>query len=209
MKARWARLEPTVSRKQQQHKKRAEREASRKAAERRRTVRNVFIGVGVVVLLGAGFFVFQPGPGATGTTTQSSWDLPSLYDSEQRVTLADFQGKPTVAAFFASWCPHCQRELPGFAALSTQIDDQVNFVAINTQDGGNGKGLAERSGIDAWPVARDIGGTNGNSLSTGAFGARGMPLTVIYGPDGEVADITRGAMSADQLFAKLQALFNV
>lgn len=209
MKPHRARLKPPVARKQQQQKRRAEREATRQAAERQRKIRNALIGVGVVALTAVAFVAFKPGPGATGTTTQTAWDLPSLYDGEQRVTLADFQGKPTVAAFFASWCPHCQRELPGFAALSTQIDDQVNFVAINTQDSGNGKSLAESSGIDAWPVARDIGGTNGNSLSTGAFSARGMPLTVIYGPNGDVADITRGAMSADQLFSKLQTLFDV
>ena len=33
-------------------------------------------------------------------------------------------------------------ELPGFAALSREIGDDVNFVGINTQDNGRGSGLA-------------------------------------------------------------------
>ena len=198
-----------VSRKQQQGKKRAEREAARKKAKRKQQIRSVLIGLGVVGVIALAIVIIQPAPALTGVTTQTGWDLPGLEDNEARITLDQFSGKPTVAAFFASWCPHCIRELPGFAALSQEIGDDVNFVGINTQDGGAGKGLAASSGIDAWPLARDVGGTSGDNLSVGAFGARGMPLTVIYGPNGEVADITRGPMSGDELFNKLQALFGI
>lgn len=195
-----------MSRKQQQTKKKAQREAARKAAARRKTFINVAIGVGVVAVVALAFIVIRPAPALTGVTTQSDWDLPGLDDSDLRINLRDFEGKPTVAAFFASWCPHCQRELPGFATLSGQVGDRVNFVGINTQDNGNGKGLARTSGIDDWPLARDVGGADGRNLSV-AFGARGMPLTVIYGPNGEVADITRGPMSATTLLEKLEGLF--
>lgn len=182
-------------------------EARRKAERRRRLVRNSIIGAAVVVALGAALWAFRPGPAPTGTIAASAWDLPEL-DGDGRVALADFAGKPTVAAFFASWCPHCQRELPGFRALSEQIGDQVHFVGVNTQDNGRGLRLARTSGIDAWPLARDVGAGDGRDLST-SFGARGMPLTVIYGPDGSVADITRGPMSASTLLEKLEALFDI
>lgn len=196
-----------MARKQQGKKRAAEREAKRRATERKRQLQNIGIGVGVVALLVVAFLVFQPGPGPTGVTATESWDLPRL-NGEGRVTLTDYQGKPTVAAFFASWCPHCQRELPGFYNLSTEIDDQVNWVGINTQDNGNGRGLAESSGIDNWVIARDVGGTDGRGLST-AFGARGMPLTVIYDEDGLVVDVTRGPMTAGQLLEKLEAFFQL
>ena len=198
-----------MSRKQQHGKKRAAREAARKKAKRRQQIRTGLIGLGVVAVIALAIVVIRPASSLTGVTTQTGWDLPGLHDTESRITLDQFAGKPTVAAFYASWCPHCQRELPGFAALSREIDDDVNFVGINSQDSGGGKGLAASSGIDAWPLARDVGGRDGRNLSVTAFGARGMPLTVIYGPNGEVADITQGPMTAGQLLTKLETLFGI
>ncbi len=195
------------SKRQQRAKRAAEAEARRASARRRGLLRNLGIGLVVVAAIGAAAFALRPGPAPSGTAGLSAWDLPEL-DGEGRVALADFTGRPTVAAFFASWCPHCQRELPGFVALSEEIGDRVNFVGINTQDTGRGLGLARESGIDAWPLARDVGPGDQRQLSS-AFGARGMPLTVIYGPDGAVADVTRGPMSATTLLGKLQELFGV
>jgi len=51
----------------------------------------------VIILL-----TFTEGDSAVGSAETDSWDLPAL-DGEGRVALADFQGKPTVAAFFANW----------------------------------------------------------------------------------------------------------
>ena len=196
-----------MGRQQQKSSRRAEREKLRQTKIRKQRLQKVGMGVGVAVAIVGLVFLFRPGPGLTGTTSPTAWDLPALQ-GEGRVTLAQFSGKPTVAAFFASWCPHCQRELPGFAALANQLGDEVNFVGINTQDSGNGTNLARRSGIDGWPLARDIGGRDGRSLSV-AFGARGMPLTVIYGPDGSVADVNLGVIDATRLLGKLQSMFGV
>ncbi len=196
-----------MARQQQRSSKRAGREKARQAKLRKQRYQKITLGLAAAVLLAGVVFLFRPGPAPTGTATTTGWDLPSLQ-GEGRITLAQFSGKPTVAAFFASWCPHCQRELPGFATLANQIGDEVNFVGINSQDSGNGSGLARRSGIDAWPLARDVGGSDGRSLSA-AFGARGMPLTVIYAPDGSVADVNLGAIDAGRLLGKLQTLFAV
>lgn len=150
------------------------------------------------------------GPPLTGDTGPSTWDLPALDDPTERIALADFSGRPTVAVFFSSWCTVCEAEMPGFARLSDQLGDQVAWVGINSQDNGRGGGDAEKWGIDArWPLARDIGGTTGNHLSTVSFGARGMPLTVVYDEAGAVAHIQRGGMSAEQLLGLLDALFGV
>jgi thiol-disulfide isomerase/thioredoxin len=196
-----------MARQQQKSAKRAAREEARRAQLRKQRLQKIGIGLGAAVLIVGVAFLFRPGPGLTGTVSRTAWDLPTLQ-GEGRVALSEFSGKPTVAAFFASWCPHCQRELPGFAVLADQLGDEVNFVGINTQDNGNGLNLARRSGIDAWPLARDIGGSDGRSLSV-AFGARGMPLTVIYAPDGSVADVNLGVIDAERLFSKLQSLFGV
>ena len=189
-------------------KKQAEREERKQAAERKKHVRVGAVIALAVVGLAALLVLSWPEPDV-GSTEAEAWSLPSL-DTDSQYALADFAGKPTVAAFFASWCTVCEQEIPGFKDLSESIGEDVNFVGINSQDNGRGMGDAEKWGIAGlWPLARDIGGHNGSGLSSQTFGAIGMPLTVIYGPDGTVAHVQRGGMSAGQLRSLLTDLFGV
>ncbi len=160
--------------------------------------------IGVLVLA---FVAFSSAEPAAGTTDTEAWDLPAL-EGDERVTLADFRGKPTVAAFFASWCTICRSELPGFGELSAAVGDQVNFVGINTMNRGTGLSFAKEMGIGHWPLARDIGLHDGRGLATN-FGARGSPTTVIYDAEGNIADVTLGGMTAAQLGDKLASLFGI
>jgi thiol-disulfide isomerase/thioredoxin len=188
----------------------SERAAARRAAAvRRKRIRNgVLAGVGVAAVMVVALLMIGGGGTATGITEPEAWDLPVLGGEDRRLALADLDGKPTVAVFFASWCAECWDELPGLAVLSEELGGEVDFVGINIQAGGRGGGMAESTGIDVWPLVRDVGGNDGRGLST-AFGARGMPLTVIYSADGTVADVQLGAQLAPQLRAKLVGLFGI
>jgi len=193
---------------QRHEQKRREQEARQKAAARKRGIRMVGIGAALAVAIVLLLVAIWPEP-LEGDTTAESWDLPQL-SGEGRVALADFSGKPTVAAFFASWCTVCEEEIPQFLNVSEQLGDQVNFVGINTQDSGRGMGDAEKWGIArAWPLARDIGGGSGSGLSTGTFGMRGSPLTVLYDEQGTVVHVQRGGISGSQLLQTLEQLFGV
>ena len=191
--------------------KQAARAERARIARRNRILRNSALGVASAAIFVVAFFSLGgTGTALTGDTGATTWDLPGLADTEERIALADFRGKPTVAAFFASWCTVCEAEMPGFAILSDQLDDQVNWVGINTQDNGAGLGDARKWGLDTrWPIARDIGGTNGSNLSTGTFCMRGSPLTVIYDEAGGVVHVQRGGMSADDLLRLLQQTFEL
>ncbi len=197
-----------TSNKQQRDQRRQESEEKRKVAARKTTIRNVGIAGAIGVALVGLLVVLWPAP-AVGDTTATAWDLPEL-DGDGRVALTDSLGTPTVAAFFASWCEVCEQEIPEYLAVSQQVGDQVHFVGIDTQDNGSGLGDAERWGIaGVWPLARDIGGTNGSGLSTGTFGARGSPMTVFYDEAGTVVHIQQGGLSAQQLLAALDEFFGV
>jgi thiol-disulfide isomerase/thioredoxin len=189
----------------QHGKKRAEQEARQKQAHQKKVIRNAIVGgviaIGIVVALVATW----PEPDV-GSTEAEAWDLPALV-GEGRYALSDFGGQPTVAVFFASWCTVCEHEIPDFLAVSQEMADDVNFIGINSQDNGRGGGDADKWGITGeWPIARDIGGRNQSGLSVDTFGARGMPLTVIYTPEGSVAHIQRGGMSGEQLVSLLGQL---
>lgn len=162
-------------------------------------------GLGAIVLVALFLVSIWPDP-AVGNTTREAWDLPQL-EGEERVALADFVGKPTVVAFFASWCTVCEHEIPQLLALSEQIGEEVNFVGINSQDNGRGLGDAERWGIAGrWPLAKDIGNGNGSALSAGTFGMRGMPLNLIYDGSGDLVHVQRGGLSTQDAVALLTQL---
>jgi len=193
---------------QQRVRRQAEAEARQAAESKKRTIRSVAIGVAVVVSIVLALVVLWPEP-QVGDTSAEAWDLPQL-DGEGRVALADFRGRPTVAAFFASWCEVCEDEIPQYLAISDQFRDEVNFVGINTQDSGRGMGDAEKWGIaGVWPLAEDIGNANGSGLSTGTFGMRGSPMTVFYDEDGHVLHVQRGGLSGSQLLSAMEQLFGV
>ncbi len=175
----------------------------RRAAARKQQIRNGLIGVGLVVFVVAFALAIWPEPDE-GNTTADAWDLPQL-DGDGRVALADFAGKPTVAAFFASWCEVCEHEIPEYLALSDEIGDEVNFVGINTLDNGAGMGDARKWGIAGkWPLARDIGNGNGSALGQATFGAAGMPMTVIYDEQGTPVQILQRGLSRSQLLRLLE-----
>jgi len=189
----------------QQGKKRAEHDARQKQAQKKKMIRNSIIGAVAVVGIVFVLIATWPEP-EVGSTEAEAWDLPALV-GEGRYALSDFSGEPTVAVFFASWCTVCEHEIPDFLAVSREIGDDVNFIGINSQDNGRGGGDADKWGITGqWPIAKDIGGRNQSGLSVDTFGARGMPLTVIYTPTGEVAHIQRGGISGQQLVELLTQL---
>lgn len=187
--------------------KRARAEERRRKAKRKKTLVVGGASVAIAAVLVLGFFAFSSSEPAAGVTETEAWDLPAL-GGEGRVALADFRGKPTVAAFFASWCTICRAELPGFGELSTQVGDKVNFVGINTMNRGTGLSFAREMGIGHWPLARDVGLHDGRGLATN-FGARGSPTTVIYDAEGRVVDVTLGGMTAAQLGGKLTSFFGI
>ena len=124
------------------------------------------------------------------------------------MALADYRGGPTVVNFFASWCVECDRELPGFARVSNELRDQVQFVGIASQETGDPMFMPERHGVDWWPLARDIGGSNGSGLSI-AMGARGMPLTAFYDDGGKLLHVQLGSITEPQLRSFINQLYGI
>ena len=180
-------------------------EEERRRTQRIRLIRTVGIGGAAVAALVLLLVLVWPEP-AVGNTSREAWDLPQL-DGEGRVKLEDFRGKPTVAAFFASWCTVCEDEMPQLLALSQEIGDRVNFVGINSQDNARGLGDAEKWGLaGVWPLAADIGNGNGSARSVQSFGARGSPTNVIYDENGKVVHVQLGGISPSEVVDLLTEL---
>lgn len=183
--------------------------AARVAAARQKR-RNQMMGAVATVLLIVGVVAIASvtGSDATGTTTRSGFDLPTLRGTD-RVELASFAGKPTVVNMFASWCDQCEAELPGFHDAAAKLKGKVNFVFVNSNETGDGTEMADRFGLFDFPVAADVDGTAGNGLYRSLGGTSGMPLTAFYDADGKVVDVAFGSLIGSSLDRALQKNFGV
>ncbi len=71
--------------------------------------------------------------------------------------LGDFRGKVVLLAFFATWCPMCDKEMPKFSALQKKYGGE-DFTVLAVSVDGAGAGLVERwargKGLN-YPVLHD------------------------------------------------------
>ncbi len=164
--------------------------------------------VAIVALVAVAVLSADDSPGS-GSTDPEAWDLPGMGPNEgERVTLAAFEGRPTVVNFFASWCTSCDRELPGFRRVSQELRGQVNFVGVASLETGDPLLMPERHGVTFWPLARDVGGRNGSGLHD-ALGGRGMPVTAFYDAEGDLVDFAGGELTEGDLRQRIETLYGI
>jgi len=162
--------------------------------------------VGLAALIGLVAVAGGGSGGGSGVSDPAAFDLPAIQ-GEARIRLVDFEGKPVVVNFFASWCTACDFELPGFAKVSDELRDQVTFVGVNALETGDRMLMPERHGITWWPLARDIG-SRGNDLHA-ALGGRGMPITAYYDDTGNLLHVDTGAIDEAALRERITSLFEI
>lgn len=173
------------------------------------------LGGGIAaIVLGLIVFSYLAQTGGSGVIEVNAWDLPAkagdtdgVGPDDGRIALSDLTGTPTVLNFFASWCESCDRELPYFTQIAETYADQIDFVFVNANDGGDWRDMADRHDIiGRFPVASDIQGTNRNGLLRNLGGGTGMPATAFYNADGTLESFTGGEVSAEALLNRIQEL---
>ena len=130
--------------------------------------------------------------------------LPSLTLSSLQgadVSLAQFEGKPTVVNIWATWCPPCVREMPVLHEAQA-ANPTVNFVFINQGES------AQRVG--PWLAARNLSLRNvlldTQSQTPGVFKQRGLPTTLFFDAKGRLVSTRTGELSAGSLTEKLDSI---
>lgn len=105
---------------------------------------------------------------------------------EQRI--AALRGRPIVVNAWASWCDPCAREMPLFARVAARFGRRVAFLGVNA---GDKRPPAEAFLREHWvpyPSYEDP-----DEQIARAIGVRvGLPTTVFYDRDGEVAYVKQG-----------------
>lgn len=117
------------------------------------------------------------------------------------MTLADMKGTPLVVNMWATWCKPCVKEMPAFDEVAGTVEG-VRIVGVNVADDAE----------DAAKFAADLGVsyeqfTDPTGSLSDAFGVTGLPATAFIGADGTVVEVHSGAMTADELRARIDADF--
>lgn len=119
--------------------------------------------------------------------------------------LSQWQGKPLVVNFWATWCAPCVEEMPELSALQANLrgkDVQVIGIGIDTAD--NIQNFAGKYKI-SYPLY--VAGTNGIELSRQLGNKNGgLPFTVLFDKDGVVVKTYLGRLKMDQLRSDLTKL---
>jgi cytochrome c biogenesis protein CcmG/thiol:disulfide interchange protein DsbE len=105
-----------------------------------------------------------------------------------RARIASLAGRPIVVNAWASWCGPCKLEMPYFARAAVRFGRRVAFIGV---DAGDTTEDARRFLDSHWiPYPSYV---DPHDQITQEIGVRaGLPTTVFYGRDGDVAYVHQG-----------------
>lgn len=137
-------------------------------------------------------------------------DIPVImYPSKEELTFWNMipKGKPVVINLFASWCPPCKEEMPGFVEARETYKDEVTFVFFDSFDGNREteatlKAFADKTFADDTLIVLDPG------YIGYLFNSNSIPLTIMLNSEGEIVKGFQGAISKDTLIGEIENLLN-
>jgi cytochrome c biogenesis protein CcmG/thiol:disulfide interchange protein DsbE len=132
-------------------------------------------------------------PAAPDTTTAETTSTYTAFDGSE-TNLAALRGSPVVLNFWASTCAPCIDEMPAFERVSQAYAGRVRFVGLAVHDPeASARNMARRTGV-TYSLGFDPQGRIAR-----AFGATGLPATILLGPDGGVVRHVGATLSGDEL----------
>ena len=130
----------------------------------------------------------------------------TVYDWEgNKVNFSDFEGKPVVINFWATWCGYCVKEMPGFEKAAAEFGDEVVFMMINVTDGyqetkEDAVNFIAEKGY-TFPVYFDM-----DLSAASVYGASSLPATAFINADGELVHGQLGMMSEETLYGHIKKI---
>ena len=164
----------------------------------------IFVLVAIVALAAAVYPTLAD-KAAEGTTAgqgslsdtvqyQKYTDVRLFDNTGEEILLSDFEGRPMILNFWATWCGYCIREMPDFEEAFKEYGDEVQFLIINTDDGiGNGEKFIADKGY-TFPTYYDL---EYNAVMT--YGISGIPRTIAIDKDGFIRYNRTGIVDSDAL----------
>jgi cytochrome c biogenesis protein CcmG, thiol:disulfide interchange protein DsbE len=123
-----------------------------------------------------------------------SFSLPVLGHSGQKISLAEYTGRPLIVNFFASWCEPCQQETPLLARFYHTEHGRVAIVGLDENDVlGSATSFTREEGV-SYPVGFDP-----EVIAASAYGVAGLPQTFFLNAKHRIVDRVFGAVTLADL----------
>jgi thiol-disulfide isomerase/thioredoxin len=114
-----------------------------------------------------------------------------LKDVEGKVVSSeDFKGKVVVVDFWATWCPPCRAEIPGYTALQKKYGkDGLVIIGVSLDEKGPAvvKSFVEKNKVGYQVVMGD------ESMVKAFGGVEAIPTTFIIDREGKIRERKEGA----------------
>lgn len=117
--------------------------------------------------------------------------------------LDEHRGEVVVLNFWATWCPPCRKEIPGFIELQEEFGGEgFTIVGVSLDEEGFEavRPYAKKMGIN-YPLVVDDG-----SVARKYGATRVLPTSFVIGPDGTVQYARRGYLPESVLRDRLKPL---
>ena len=119
----------------------------------------------------------------------------SLKDMNGNIySSAQLAGKPAVINFFATWCPPCREEIPGFVEVYNKHRSkglEMIGISLDTDTRENLPGFLMNNKIGYRVLFGDL------ATARAYGGVSALPTTIFVGKDGEIKNIHVGYMDKD------------
>ncbi|MCD0504676.1 TlpA family protein disulfide reductase [Bordetella petrii] len=127
--------------------------------------------------------------------------LPDLDGTPRR--LADWQGKPMVVNFWATWCAPCVKEMPELQALHEKYPG-IQFVGIGVDKPENMRDFIKKVPVSYPLLVMGPGAVD--TLRTLGNPAGGLPFTLVFNENGRINRKILGQVQFDDLDRTLRGL---
>lgn len=122
-------------------------------------------------------------------------------DGNGSLSLDEFEGKPVVVNFWASWCGPCEEEAPILNRAHRLYGDRIAFLGVNIKDARDDALAFEERFDVAYPSVRD---TDGSLYAD--FGLTGQPETFLIDSEGLLVAHIPGQITQGAFLAALDSL---
>jgi thiol-disulfide isomerase/thioredoxin len=149
---------------------------------------------------------FSPPPAA-----QSSEIVFKGFGAQKDRTLSEFEGKPLVVNYFASWCSPCRKEMKALQTAHAAYRGEVAFLGVNFRDIEDDAVELIRTARVTYAIASDFEGvTMRQLLDRSQKKARFLlPITFFVDEGGRVVDVVSGALDDDELRHRIKTSFRL
>lgn len=111
----------------------------------------------------------------------------TLADPQGKMhSLAEYNGKPLILHFWATWCPYCKKLQPGLDSIADTYEDtdlQVLGISFNEDEGAMPGETLKKRGIDFPTLVK-------GEEAAKRYGVPGTPTTVYINRAGEIVWVT-------------------